>query len=102
PVLALEGLTDDQLQALYLELRRRLKIQVVCPSLGSLAATLRTEQMSDRHLQLVQQVVSELGQNSQLLENLVTSVSALRGLMTRIVLYRDDVLEVRAHIFAED
>jgi len=75
-----------------------------CPSLLKLANILTNEDLSYKHLPLAHGFCSELAGNVDNLDtffrgNINSMVSKIIDFTNRIVLYRDDILEVRVHIY---
>lgn len=73
----------------------------LAPSIQTLSKTLLAEnrKLQAEDMKLANRIVLELAENAALLPSLPIEVSALPKVMDRVLLYQDDQIEIRAHMF---
>ena len=103
------NLTTEEIDRRIAELQRAKAdkgLDALCPTLKAFALETSQRPMSAEHLPKIQQIITELRTNASLLHCFADKLTASRvpGFNERLVLYKDDFLEVcmrRTHCFLE-
>jgi hypothetical protein len=74
----------------------------LCPSIGILSSLMKTESLSDKHLSIGKDIITEMAKSSDELLKQDLLITNLDGFTDGIYLFKNEFFEMRAHLFYED
>lgn len=74
----------------------------LCPSIEKLSNIMQNESMSDKHLGIAKDILTEMGESADELMKIDFLITRLDGFTDGIYLFKNKFFEIRAHLFFED